>query len=95
MAVWILLSLKDLPMPMDYKQYQTEVTEDIAAVLETASCQPILFVGSGFTRRYAKDPNWEELLTALAKACPLIDKDFAYYKQTYNGDLKTRLANVL
>lgn len=75
-------------MPMDYKQYQAEVTEDIATILETASCQPILFVGSGFTRRYAKGPNWEELLTSLAKACPLIDKDFAYYKQTYNGDLK-------
>ncbi len=75
-------------MPMDYKQYQAEVAEDIATILETASCQPILFVGSGFTRRYAKGPNWEELLTALAKACPLIDKDFAYYKQTYNGDLK-------
>jgi hypothetical protein len=75
-------------MPMDYKQYQAEVAEDVATILETASCQPILFVGSGFTRRYAQGPNWEELLAALAKACPLIDKDFAYYKQTYNGDLK-------
>lgn len=75
-------------MPMDYKQYQAEVTEDIAKILEAASCQPILFVGSGFTRRYAKGPNWPELLTALAKACPLIDKDFAYYTQTYNWDLK-------
>ena len=73
---------------MDYKRYQEEVTADIAEVLSAASCQPILFVGSGFTKRYAAGPNWEELLTLLAKGCPLIDKEFAYYKQTYDGDLK-------
>ena len=75
-------------MPLDYKQYQDEVTSDIAKILADASCQPILFVGSGFTKRYASGPNWEELLTLLAKACPLIDKEFAYYHQTYGGDLK-------
>lgn len=75
-------------MPMDYKQYQEEVTTDIAKVLADAECQPILFVGSGFSKRYTRGPSWEELLTDLAKTCPLIDKDFAYYKQTYNGDFK-------
>jgi len=75
-------------MPMDYAQYQKEVTADIADVLAAASCQPILFVGSGFTKRYAGGPNWEELLKALAAACPQIDKDFAYYKQLYDGDFK-------
>lgn len=75
-------------MPMDYKQYQEEITSDIAEVLSNAQCQPILFVGSGFTKRYAGGPNWEELLTLLGKKCPRIDKDFAYYKQANNGDLK-------
>lgn len=75
-------------MPMDYTQYQQEVMADITAVLAAASCQPILFVGSGFTKRYAGGPNWEELLRKLAGGCPLIDKDFAYYKQAYGGDLK-------
>jgi hypothetical protein len=75
-------------MPMDYKQYQEEVTADVARVLADAECQPILFIGSGFSKRYARGPSWEELLTALAKKCPLIDKEFAYYKQTYKGDLK-------
>ncbi|WP_245801303.1 SIR2 family protein [Pollutimonas bauzanensis] len=73
---------------MDYKQYQEEVGADIAEVLADAECQPILFVGSGFSKRYAGGPNWEELLTQLAKKCPAIDKDFAYYKQANNGDLK-------
>lgn len=75
-------------MPMDYKQYQDEVVADIASVLAAASCQPILFVGSGFSKRYAGGPNWEELLKKLAAGCPRIDKDFAYYKQAYAGDLK-------
>ena len=75
-------------MPINYKQYQDEVCADITKVLGDAECQPILFIGSGFSKRYANGPNWEELLTLLAKNCPLIDKDFAYYKQTYNGDLK-------
>lgn len=75
-------------MPMDYTQYQQEVTADIASVLASASCQPILFIGSGFTKRYAGGPNWEELLRKLAAACPLIDRDFAYYKQAHEGDLK-------
>jgi len=75
-------------MPTDYKSYQEEVTNDVARVLADAECQPILFIGSGFSKRYARGPNWEELLTQLAKNCPLIDKDFVYYKQAYNSDLK-------
>ncbi|MCS3390260.1 SIR2 family protein [Burkholderia thailandensis] len=75
-------------MPLDYAQYKNEITADVAQVLADASCQPILFVGSGFSKRYANGPNWEELLTQLSKDCPLIDKDFAYYKQAHNNDLK-------
>jgi hypothetical protein len=73
-------------MQRDYKQYQQEVAADVATVLRDAGCQPILFIGSGFSKRYAIAPNWEELLRKLADICPLIDKDYAYYKQTY-GDL--------
>lgn len=75
-------------MPMNYSLYQEEVSADITSVLTEASCQPILFIGSGFSKRYAKGPNWEELLKVLAQRCPLIDKDFAYFKQAYGGDLK-------
>ena len=75
-------------MPMDYKQYRAEVSADIASVLTAANCQPILFIGSGFTKRYAEGPNWEELLKKLAQLCPLIDNDFAYYKQAHGNDLK-------
>lgn len=72
-------------MPNDYKQYREEITKDIIEVLKIAECQPILFVGSGFSRRYAGAPNWEELLQKLAHGCPLIDRDFAYYKQKHGS----------
>lgn len=75
-------------MSMDYQRYQEEVTADISEVLSNAQCQPILFVGSGFSKRYANGPNWEQLLSLLAQKCPLIDKEFAYYKQANGGDLK-------
>lgn len=71
----------------DYSQYQKEISEDIAETLKRLQSQPILFVGSGFTLRYAAGPTWIELLSDLAKKCPLIDKDFAYYLQKHNNDL--------
>jgi hypothetical protein len=68
--------------------YLAQVTADIEACVSTMGCQPILFVGSGLSKRYFAAPGWDDLLTALAKQCPLIDKDYAYYKQT----LKTPLS---
>ena len=56
-------------MPLDYKQYKDEVTAEISKVLADASCQPILFAGSGFTKRYAAGPSWEGHLTSLAEGC--------------------------
>jgi SIR2-like domain len=71
----------------NYAQYQEEVTADVAGTLKALQCQPIIFVGSGFSLRYASGPTWEALLNELAAGCPLIDRDFAYYKQKYDNDL--------
>lgn len=71
----------------DYAQYQEEIKADIAKTLQLLQCQPILFIGSGFSLRYANGPNWEALLTQLAQDCPSIDKEFAYFKQKHDGDL--------
>ncbi|HEY5329825.1 MAG TPA: SIR2 family protein [Acidobacteriaceae bacterium] len=65
-----------------YASYQADVSADIAACVQGMSCQPILFIGSGLSRRYFGGPSWDELLSRLAKECPLIDRDFAYYKQS-------------
>lgn len=67
--------------------YRAEIKADISACLLKMGCQPILFAGSGLSRRYFSAPSWDELLASLAKNCPLIDKDYAYYKQTLKSPL--------
>ena len=70
-----------------YGQYKAEITADIASIIERLGCQPILFIGSGLSRRYFSGPSWNELLGHLAKTCPVIDKEYAYYQQTLSGPL--------
>lgn len=72
-------------MTQNYRDYVEQVTDDIKTCLENMECQPILFIGSGLSKRYFNGPNWEELLRILADQCPLINKEYAYYKQTCAG----------
>lgn len=71
---------------MDYELYKTQVSTDVAAQIEQLRCQPVLFFGSGISRRYFNAPNWGELLQVLANNCPLIDKDYAYYAQSCSSE---------
>lgn len=71
-----------------YEDYKKHVVDDIETCLDSMGCQPILFIGSGLSRRYFNAPSWEELLKIMAEKCPLIDKDFAYYKQSYKDPIK-------
>jgi len=70
------------------EHYTSVITEDIATCLQEKGCQPILFIGSGLSRRHFSGPSWDELLSDLAANCPLIDKQFAYYKQLHGDPLK-------
>lgn len=70
-------------MANNFEEYKNKVTEDIKRILDDLECQPILFIGSGISKRYFSGPNWEELLKEMAKQCPKINKKFAYYKQSY------------
>ncbi|RRV04457.1 SIR2 family protein [Pseudomonas sp. v388] len=70
-------------MARDYAKYIDDVSDDIKNCIQDMACQPILFIGSGFTKRYLGGAGWEELLKYLAEECPEIDRQFAYYKQRY------------
>ena len=72
-------------MRYDYQEYKREIITDLTKILDEMMCQPILFIGSGLSRRYFGGPSWEELLSEMASICPLITKDFAYYKQSYQN----------
>ena len=71
-------------MDRDYTKYIEDVTNDIHGCIQDMACQPILFIGSGFTKRYIDGPGWEELLKSLSEQCPDIDRQFAYYKQRHS-----------
>lgn len=69
----------------EYNEYQEQIKEDIKNCIETMECLPILFIGSGLSKRYFNAPNWDELLSLMAQKNP-ISKPFAYYKQNFSNN---------
>jgi hypothetical protein len=78
----------------NYEAYQADVSKDIAACLESMNCQPILFIGAGLSIRYFGAPGWIQLLQHLAKECPNVERDFAYYWQSLVDPIKIGSAFV-
>lgn len=59
----------------------SDVTSDIKECLNELGTQPVLFIGSGLSKRYFDAPNWIELLERLQKECPYIPHEVGYYLQ--------------
>ncbi|WP_158599759.1 SIR2 family NAD-dependent protein deacylase [Azospirillum cavernae] len=71
-----------------YGRYVEEIKDDISETMQKFGCQPILFVGSGLTKRYVGTPNWDELLSYLAELCPNIEKGIGFYKQSFKTPMR-------
>ena len=59
--------------------------KEIAKILEKTNALPVLFIGSGLTRRYLNLPDWEGL---LKKYCE--NKPFEYYNDKASRECRTR-----
>lgn len=70
---------------MTYSDYQQNVKADIEQCLATLQCQPVILAGAGISKRYFGAPSWSELLEQLAVQCPKIEKEFAYYAQSFSS----------
>ncbi|SIS14562.1 SIR2 family protein [Natronorubrum thiooxidans] len=63
-----------------YGEYIDTVSSAVEEKVEEMTCQPILFVGSGISRRYFDGPDWLELLEEMAEQCPTA-AEIGYYTQ--------------
>jgi hypothetical protein len=70
-----------------YDNYLTESLVRLRTVLDDSGSRPILFVGSGMSRRYLDAPDWIGLLEQLIKLNPNSKFPIAYYAQNTGNNL--------
>lgn len=66
-----------------YKQLADASVRDLLLEYE---CQPILFIGSGLSKRYFDAPTWRELLKAIFSMMPDGEQQYEYNRQKLDDD---------
>lgn len=65
----------------NYESYLEDSFQKLKLTLDDSGTRPILFIGTGISRRYLNAPNWEELLKLLIEQNPNIRHPIGYFKQ--------------
>ncbi len=68
----------------NYSDYLSERFSQLKTNMYDSSCRPILFVGTGISRRYINAPDWKGLLNILIQQNPNIHYPLGYYLQDSN-----------
>lgn len=80
---------------MSYLKYLESKLDALSRFIERKKVRPILFIGSGFSRRYINSPTWKDLLEKLATQSGIeLEYGLDYYIEEYHGNL-SEVANVL
>lgn len=69
-----------------YNSYLARAVSKIKSTLDDSGTRPILFVGSGISRRYIDAPDWETLLKIMIELNPKMKMPIGYYTQQTNND---------
>ena len=65
----------------EYDSYQAKNLELIRSTIDEMGCRPVLFVGSGMTKRYLGGPDWLTLLREVSRRAGLTDDRFNFLAQ--------------